>query len=316
MSSITYLQELREAAFAQAQQQELLLSEHPDNIFYRRTLQPAQEQNATLTSEILQRQRQREQEIVEVRLIGATATRGTLPLDTLATLSSSLADTIHQVSKYTAAGNSQRKGLLSEVKRRLDLRLSGIAAGSTRLFISGQTSPDIFGNSLLSSALDHTFNLLAAEEPEAVLEQVPAVGHPGVQALQKLLRGIHDCRLEVEITWDTPAHEFRTWMGNTRRLVSLTSMLGHMAELAPESFAFTGQVISLSLKGFIEVQDEQRGRVVARYPEALLPTIQTLHVGQDCRGTMVQLTVVHTTTGARKSSFTLMNIAGQTRMAK
>lgn len=199
MSSIAHLQELREAAFTQAQQQELLLSEFPSNVFYQLTLQQAQARNATLTAEIIERQRQREQEIIEVRLIGRTATRGTLPLDTLALVSKSLADTLHAVSKYTAAGRSQRRDILPDVKRRLDLRLARVAAGSTRLFVSGQTSPDLFGNSLLNTSLERTFDLLAADNPDAVLDQMLVVGHQSILALQRFLRGIHDCNLEVEM---------------------------------------------------------------------------------------------------------------------
>lgn len=97
----------------------------------------------------------------------------------------------------------------------------------------------------------------------------------------------------------------------SNRLVSLSSMLGYMTEKAPVSFNFAGLVISLSLKGFLEVQDEQQGCIVARYSEeALLSAIQSLHVGQERQGSMVKLTTVHTTTGARKASFILMGITG------
>ncbi|NML65908.1 hypothetical protein HHL22_11895 [Hymenobacter sp. RP-2-7] len=174
----------------------------------------------------------------------------------------------------------------------------------------GKTSPDLFGNSLLGTALDRTFNLLDADGDETVMEQVPAVGQQGIMAMQHFLRGIHHCRLEVKMRWDTPTKQYRTWAGTTNRLVSLSSQLGHMREEAPESFSFAGLV--LSLKGFIEVQDERQGRIVARYPEeALLAAIQSLHVGQECQGSMVKLTTVHTTTGARKSSFILMAITGR-----
>lgn len=311
MSSIAHLQELREAAFSQSQQQELLLSEFPDNVFFQLTRQQAQERTESLTAELIHRQRQREQEIVEVRLIGHTATRGTLPLDTLAIVSKTFADTIHQISKYTSTGRSVSKRVPAEIKSRLDLRLAGVAAGSTKLFVSGQTSPDMFGNSLLNSSLERTFNLLDAEEPDAIMDQVPTVGHYGITALQSFLRGIHDCHLEVEMKWDTPAHEMRVWSGSTRRLTSLSSMLGSMTEVAPHSFNFTGIVISLSLKGSIEVRDEQRGRITARYPDILLGAIQSLHVGQSCQGSMIEQTVVHTTTQARKSSFTLMSISAR-----
>jgi hypothetical protein len=89
-------------------------------------------------------------------------------------------------------------------------------------------------------------------------------------------------------------------------------MLGYMIEEAPVSFNFAGLVISLSLKSFLEGQDEQHDCIVARYPEeALLSAIQSLHVGQECQGSMVKLTTVHTTTGSRKSSFILMSITGR-----
>jgi hypothetical protein len=89
-------------------------------------------------------------------------------------------------------------------------------------------------------------------------------------------------------------------------------MLGYMTEEAPVSFNFAGLVISLSLKGFLEGQDKQQGRIVARYPEeALLSAIQFLHVGQECQGRMGKLTTVHITTGSRKFSFLLMSVTGR-----
>ncbi|MGI4735872.1 MAG: hypothetical protein ACRYG7_11920 [Janthinobacterium lividum] len=172
----------------------------------------------------------------------------------------------------------------------------------------GNTSPDLFGNSLLGTALDRTFSRRRRSRDE----QVPAVDQQGIMAMQHFLRGIHNCRLQVDMRWDAPAQQFRTWWGTTSRLFGLSSQLGYMREEAPESFSFAGLVISLSLKGFIEVQDERQGRIVARYPEeALLSAIQSLHVGQECQGSMVKLTTVHTTTGARKSSFVLMAVAGR-----
>lgn len=307
MSSIAHLQELREAAFAQAQAHELLADQSPDNVFYQFTHQQAKERSERLTAEIIQLQRQREKEILEVRLIGKTATRGTLPLDTLALVSGSLSQTIHEISQYAVAGN-QRKSPSAEVRRRLDLRLASVAAGSTRLFISGQTSPDLFGYSLLNTALDCTFDLLTAETPATVLDQVATVGHRSVVALKRYLRGLHDCGLETEMSWDTPAHSYRTWHGDHNRLVSLGAMLGRVTEEAPVTFQFSGIVISLSLKGVVEVDDARQGRIVARYFDALLPAVQLLHVGQECQGAMVKQTVVHTTTGLRKASFVLGNI--------
>lgn len=311
MSSITHLQTLREAALAQAQAHELLADQQPTNVFYRLTYEQAKERSERLTAEIIQLQRQREKEIVEVRLLGKTATRGTLPLDTLAVVASSFSDTVQRISRYTVAGAKASKTVAADVRRQLDLRLASVAPGSTRLFISGLTSPNLFGYSLLTTALDHTFGLLAAEAPAAVLDQVSAVGHHSVVALQRYLRGLHNCGLETEMSWDTPAHTYRTWYGDKSRLVSLSTMLGRLAEEAPVTLTCAGIVISLSLKGVVELEDERQGRIVARYFDALLPAIQRLHVGQSCQGTLVKQTVVHTTTGLRKSSFTLASITGQ-----
>lgn len=308
MSTIAHLQELREAALAQAQEHELLADQFPDNAFYQLTYQQAKARSEQLTAEIIQRQRQREKEIVEVRLIGKAAVRGTLPLDMLALVAGSFSDTVQRISRYTVAGNKPGKGVATDVHRRLDLRLASVAPGSTRLFISGQTSPDLFGYSLLTTALDRTFNLLAADAPAAVLDQVAAIGHRSVVALQHYLRGLHKCGLEAEMNWDTPAESYRTWYGDNNRLVSLSTMLGRVTEEAPVTFSFTGIVISLSLKGVVEIEDDRQGRLLARYFDALLPAIQLLHVGQECQGTMVKQTVVHTTTGLRKSSFVLGSV--------
>lgn len=311
MSNITHLQALREDALAQAREHELLADQVPDNVFYRLTYEQATTHAALLLLDILAAQQQREQEIVKVRLIGKSAVRGTLPLDTLSLVTGSFSDTIQRISRYTVVGEKQTKKVEEEVSRRLDLRLASVASGSTRLFISGQTSPNLFGYSLLNTALDRTFDLLEAPAPAALLDQVPAVGHHSIVALKRYLKGLHDCGLEAEMRWDTPGETFRSWYGDKRRLVALGNMLGRVATEAPVTLSFTGTVISLSLKGVVELADDQRGHLKAHYFDALLPAIQRVHVGQQCQGTLVKQTLVHTTTNLRKASYTLGAITAQ-----
>lgn len=311
MSNITHLQALREDALAQAREHELLADQTPDSVFYRLTYQQAAERAELLRRDIIQAQQQREKEVIELRLIGPSAIHGTLPLDTLARITGDFSDTIQRISRYTLVGDKTSKKLAGEVSQRLDLRLASVAAGSTRLFISGQTSPDLFGYSLLNTALDRTFDLLEADAPAALLDKVPTVGHHSIVALKRYLKGLHDCGLETEMRWDTPAHTFRTWRGDKLRLVSLTKMLGRVETEAPVTLPFTGTIISLSLKGVMEVADDKRGPLFVHYIEALLPAIQRVHVGQQCHGILVQQTVVHTTTNLRKATYTLGTITGE-----
>lgn len=305
MSNITHLQALREDALAQTREYELLTDQSPNNEFYRLTHGQARERAESLRLDILKAQQQREKEIVEVRLIGKSAVRGTLPLNALSAVTGSFHDTVQRISLYTAAGAKTTKKLEEEVARRLDLRLASVASGSTRLFISGQVSPDLFGYSLLTAALNRTFNLLDAKAPAALLDQVPGVGHHSIIALKRYLKNLHDYDLEADMSWDTPAEEFRTWHGSKNRLVILGNMLGRVEAEAPVTLHFTGTVISLSLRGTVELADNQRGPLTAQYFDALLPAIQRLHVGQDCSGTLVRQTVVHTTTNLRKASYTI-----------
>ena len=305
MSNITHLQALREDALAQTREHELLADQSPDNVFYRLTYEQARARAERLRLDILAAQQQREKEIVEVRLIGKSAVRGTLPLNALAAVTGAFHDTVQRISLYAAAGTKTTKKLEEEVARRLDLRLASVATGSTRLFISGQVSPDLFGYSLLTAALTRTFNLLDAKAPAALLDQIPGVGHHSIVALKRYLKGLHDYDLEADMSWDTPAEEFRTWHGNKSRLVTLGNMLGRVEVEAPVTLSFTGTVISLSLRGTVELADNQRGPLTAQYFDALLPAIQRLHVGQECSGTLVRQTVVHTTTNLRKASYTI-----------
>ncbi len=188
MSNITHLQALREDSLAQAREHELLADQSPDNVFYRLTYEQATARAERLLLDIMEAQQQREQEIVEVRLIGKSAVRGTLPLDTLSLVTGSFSDTIQRISRYTVAGQKQTKKVEEEVSRRLDLRLANVTSSSTRLFISGQTRPDLFGYSLLNTALDRTFDLLEAEAPAVLLDQVPTVGHHSIVALKRYLK--------------------------------------------------------------------------------------------------------------------------------
>ncbi|MBO3273193.1 hypothetical protein [Hymenobacter defluvii] len=310
MTNITYLQELRESAQAQAQEHELLLSEQPNNSFFQQAAAQARNRVQEITADLIVLQKNREKEIIEVRLIGRQAVNGSLPLEILSKVSATLAESLHQVSKYALTGlQTAKRGLMDEVKAKLDLRLAKLAPGSTRLFITGQTNPDLFGNSLLADALERSFNILEVDEPTEILDRVSNIGHASVVAIQKFLRSITDSGLEVEMSWDSPQDTMYRWQANTARLVSISSALGQIQELAPKTFEFTGTAISLSLKGVVELKTEERNRIIASYPNSLLGAIQELHVGQLCYGTVVELTVEHTTTGVRKSNFVLTSIS-------
>ena len=156
------------------EQAEALLLAEPNNFSYQINIDTIKSQISELEKQLQHEKAKRDKEVIEIRLIGKSA-NGTLPLEVLAKLADGFSGTILNASLFIQFGKKKNKEKIKEVHDIVDLRLAGIATGSTRLFITAKNAPDLFGRSLSEESLNHSFNLLQSQSPEELTDRKSVV---------------------------------------------------------------------------------------------------------------------------------------------
>lgn len=261
-----------------------------------------------LQSQLHKENANRFKEVFELRLIGDKAQLGTLPLTTVGDVVKPFASAVYNTSKFIQFGSKRGKIVDTMVTKTIDLRLEDIGVGSTILYVSGKTSPDLFGNSLIQSCIQQTYSFLESETNEEVFENIPKIGLRGVKELGNFFKVLAKEDLELEFGWDSPFDKRYQWEGDYNRINNLYLALNQVVVSTPEVIPFSAEIISMSLRGRLEVFTFDDERIICRFPLELIEYIRLFHLGDKCDGVMLKNTYINKTTGAEKHEYTLQSI--------
>jgi hypothetical protein len=246
-------------------------------------------------------------EVLEVRLRGRVAEAGTIPLYLLAELASKLADSIHATSQKLKSGRRVRR-ISPTIVDLLDLRLADLAPGSTRLFISGNIEPDLFGESLLETSLESLFELFDASDEDALAQMVSTVGIRSARGIREFLTTLKAAELDVEFSWRTGENRVHFWRGDYQAISRMSRRLGAFRMVEPSYISVRGSVVALSARGKFELDAD--GKLYAgSFPADLLPQVTNLHIGEDVSATIEQTVIINTVTRVEKANYALVAIA-------
>ncbi len=308
MQKIARIEGLLTSATNLLRSYETKLRDEPDNFFYQGLVKNTREHIEELTIELVQEKSNRDIEILELRLIGKAAKYGTLPLDILGKLTTQLSDAIIYSSKQIRSGSKQSASALQEVKRTLDLRFAGTASGSTRIYITGQTSPDLFGDSLIEKSFENTFSLLNANSSEELLESASKCGTQSLRNLKKFLSTVDSNALEIDIVWDSASDKTFSWEGDKEKIQTMTNSLSNIIVESPKEHEIEAVLITSSLKGTFEVKDKDKKIYRGRYPTKILEQIKEIRIGDDCYCLIEETCTSNRTTNQKKYSYLLKSI--------
>jgi len=286
--------------------QELLLQ--PNSLAIKASLESYNTHYKELEKELYNEKLKRIKEIIEIRLKGSSAD-GSISLDLLARLSSGLSGTILNAATYIQYGQRVNRIRSKEIHDIVNLKLAGISTGSTRLFITADSSPDLFGRSLAEESFKSTFNVLTANSEDALIEYAAKIGNDSVKSLHKFITSISSAELELRIDWNTPTNETMEWVADKEELLKVAQSLNHIQIVEPQSIDFEGELIAISLKNKFELKLLDGITIKGIYPNELLDTVKTLTVGANYKGTFTKKTVVNSTTSAEKYFYSLNSIS-------
>jgi carbon monoxide dehydrogenase subunit G len=307
MNEIQKIQSQIDAVAEMLLQVENLLAKEPNNFSHQLSIDSLKAQISGLEKQMMYEKAKRDKEVIEIRLKGRTAD-GTIPLEVLAKLADGLSGTVLNASYFIQFGQKVKKIKVKEVHDIVNLRLAGISTGSTRLFITANTSPDLFGRSLAEESLKHSFNLLQSESADELTESASKIGKESVRKLYKFITTISNAEMEVDLKWNSPTSENYNWEGNKQTLLRVAQSLTNIQMSDPETIDFSGELIVISLRGTFEIKLDDKRTIRGEFPNNLLEEIKTLTIGSNYAGKMEEQTIVNMATESVKVYYTLISI--------
>ncbi len=305
IAKIEKLIKLSEDTLAKYEQE---LRENPNSLFCKGMVKNTKENLEELRGNLFFEKNIREKEVIDLRLKGKIAKAGRLPLDVLGEFAKSLAEVLSEIGRKNQFGDKYRNTDNKIVKRTIDLNFEKLVPGSTHIIVTGNTNPDLFGNSILENALNNTFELLNAEEQANLLDVSSKIGSAGIKKVNQFLKLSIDNELEFDLNWQAPNMERHSWQGNKDKLLLISNSISTIRDMAPTEVTIEGKIITLSLKGIIEVQDEEKRMYKIHYPLGQLEKIRQYQIGDNCSLNCIQKSHVNSITREEKITYEFKEI--------
>lgn len=310
MFEIARTKELIETAQRLLYKHELTLAKNPESNAAQLMVASATSRVQELTNRLIEQQNSREFELVEIRLIGDDAKNGSLPLHMIGQLSNSFEETLVEIGKFAQHGSKKRKHAFTDTRRKLNAKLKRLGVGSTRLFISVDTNPDMYGNTLSEICISRTFELLHSKNPEEIIETSAIVGKTALRTINRFLKSLIDFRLEADLNWFTPLDTDLIWKGSSQKIKNLHATLNELTEADPIELNFEGELVTQSLKGEgkFELISKEGIQISGSVPYDVLAYFVQVRIGSYCRVKVIQTVITNQQTGKSKSFYELREI--------
>lgn len=284
------------------------MKDRPFDFSVQLEIDSLQNQLSELQGQLYHENLKREKEIIELCFKGESAKFGSLPVEFVGGLTSNFAAAIFNTSKYITHGNKGGKKREKIIRDTIDIRLEGIGKGSTIFYLSGKTSPDLFGDSIIQNSLEKTFELINSEEPEQLSENVGEVGSSSIKFMSRFLKELKEDNLELDLKWASPDDKKYIWDGNREKIENLYSALNQLDISMPEDITFEGELVMISSKGKFEILTKQNRSLFGKFSSDLLEKMKKFHIGDFCQGVITKTTIYNPMSDKEKVEYNLKNI--------
>jgi hypothetical protein len=308
MYSIERIEELLSNSEDTLLKYENLLKSNPNSVFNKGMIKNTLEQITELRSNLAFEKQKREKEIIDIRLKGRVAKVGKLPLDLLGDFAKSLSECIIESSRKYQYGNKTGVKTLNSVKETVDLRFDRLVPGSTHILVTGNSSPDLFGNSMIENALINTFELLNVHNDSELMDKSEKYGGTGVKKLSRILDLSINNHLEFDLEWSSPNRKVYRWEGNSDKIKQLSNSISKIESIAPEKIEISGTLVMQSLKGQLEIEDSEGKLLKVSFPMSFLEKIKEFQIGENFSAVIIKNILKNNITKQEKASFELTEI--------
>lgn len=251
----------------------------------------------------------RNKEVIALRLRGNIAQLGTFPLGSVGGITNSFSKALYKTSQFLQYGKKGGKKIERILKNSLDIRLEGMASGSTIFYVSAKTSPDIFGNSIIQNSLENTFELFSSNNETELMENIEKVGVKSSKYFSNFLDELVKDDLEIELTWESPDHDTKEWIGDKEKILMFNNTFKSIETSEPEIISFQAEIITLSLKSRLEIRNIDSGQMyLVKYAGKYMETLKELHIGGIRHITISKTSIINRVSQKEKVEYNLVEI--------
>lgn len=311
MNRIAWLEQKIERAGALLAQDQSRLRERPHDLGCALGVQSMQAHVNDLRHQLYLARAARAREVVGLRLRGDRLKSGSIPLTFLTRLGDALGGALSALAWRAEHGKEVRR-LPATFVSRLDLRLAGVTSGSTRLVFTGNTMPDLFGDSPVETGLRTVFAVLEAETPDELTEHVAEAGARATRKISDLLHQFARERCGAELTWTDSREQAHHWAANPPQIATLHAGLAALTSAPPEELLVEGEVELLAKTGRIGIRASDGAKLTVRYPRDLYEAVQALRLGQHGTFKLLLNRVYNPNTRHESSTYTLLDATPET----
>ncbi|HEX8614498.1 MAG TPA: hypothetical protein VF800_24730 [Telluria sp.] len=212
-------------------------------------------------------------ELLDMRFSGPRA-NGAIPLDAFLKITEPLN------KAWKAAAFRLRHGVVDgrigqDIGDILNLKLAGIAQGSTHILLTGNGSADLAGESLFRETLTQTFRLLSSDNDD-FYDAVDAMGGRAAHYVGEALKAIGTAGLSAQFTWQNRG-TLNFWNGSTGEVSRIRALLASVSQ--PETYEETiaGTVAGIFDSGRLDIRTDA-GKVLIRFPLDMIPLVQRFQI--------------------------------------
>jgi hypothetical protein len=258
-----------------------ILQESPGRFSVQLTLNSWKTHQEELQQELRQAKCALQHEVVELRLLGMRMD-GSIPLRLLSKLADKFNGALSHAAFHLRHGTSPARGIPEDMAREIDLRLSGLSFGSTRLMFAGNISPDTTGDSPMEGALEQIFDVLSTPSPEKIRELVTVIGVSATKALSEMLGALEKQSIGAELTWPAPNAKVYKWGGSLEAVRAAHERLSAFETIKPETVTLFGTITDLKENGAIYIRSERAKHKIS-YNKQQYVHIQQYRLGMEVR---------------------------------
>lgn len=215
-------------------------------------------------------------ELLDLRFLGPKAD-GALPLDIFLKIADPLSKAWKAAAFRLRHGISEGR-IGTEIGDSLNLKLAGVAPGSTHIFLTGSMAVDMTGESLLRNTLQQTFRLLGSRNEE-FYDAVDAIGGRAALSFKEAMKAISAAGLSVEFSWRDAGHVHK-WRGTSDELVRIKTLLDAASDSQSYEESLSGVVSGLFENGRLDLRTES-GKIKIRFSLDQTPVVQNLAIATE-----------------------------------
>ena len=250
----------------------------------------------------------REKEIVEIRLKGFKADQGTIPLSVLSDIATCLSKSLHSLAYRIKKGVDPYGKIPAEIIETMNLRLAGLAYGSTKLYFSGSLNPNLFGHSLIEDSLEKTFKVFSSLSPSELTDSVSDIGIKSAKNINGLLKALKKNGLEADVTWIDPKEKVHTWHGSSESIGQMLNAFDNIISTKTETINIVGELIMLSKKGRFEIKTPGEVTYRGQFPIDIIDSVRMVRIGSQAKAEIAKETVINKITEYEKTIYVLNSL--------